>query len=95
MFALWPMGRYSDIMWGQNHKILLKNRQILEKIYNNFIFTSILNPSESPYDKCHRLSFLVFCVLFVILGQKQQIFFFFLQKSVKLLPVNIRPLNHQ
>jgi hypothetical protein len=30
MFALWPMGRYGDIL-GQNHKILLKNRQILEK----------------------------------------------------------------
>ena len=30
MFALWPMGRDGDIL-GQNHKILLKNRQILEK----------------------------------------------------------------
>jgi hypothetical protein len=29
MFALWPMGRYGDIL-GQNHQILLKNRQILE-----------------------------------------------------------------
>jgi hypothetical protein len=31
MFALWPMGRFGAI-WGQNHKILLKNRQILENI---------------------------------------------------------------
>jgi hypothetical protein len=30
MFALCPMGRYGDIL-GQNHKILLKNRQILKK----------------------------------------------------------------
>jgi hypothetical protein len=33
MFALWPMGRYGDIL-GQNHTILLKNRQILGKLYN-------------------------------------------------------------
>jgi hypothetical protein len=30
MFALWPMARYGNVM-GQNHKILLKNRQILGK----------------------------------------------------------------
>jgi hypothetical protein len=30
MIALWLMGRYGDIL-GQNHKILLKNRQILGK----------------------------------------------------------------
>jgi hypothetical protein len=30
MSAFWPMGRYGDIL-GQNHKILLKNRQIFEK----------------------------------------------------------------
>jgi hypothetical protein len=58
MFALWSMGRYGDIL-GQIHKILLKNRQILEKMYNHFIFTSILNPCESSHDKCHRLSFLM------------------------------------
>jgi hypothetical protein len=58
MFVLWAMGRYRDIL-GQNHKILLKNRQILEKKYNHFIFTSILNPFESSYDKSHRLSFLM------------------------------------
>jgi hypothetical protein len=77
MFALWPMGRYRDIL-GQNHKILLKNRQILEKIYNHFIFNSILNPSEYSCDKCHRLSFLMsqtwFVYLLVIVGQKPQIF---------------------
>jgi hypothetical protein len=56
MFALWPMGRYGDIL-GQNYKILLKNRQILQKMYNHIIFTSILNPSESPYDKCHSCHF--------------------------------------
>jgi hypothetical protein len=73
MFALWPMGHYRDIL-GQNHTILLKNRQILEKMYIHFIFTSTLNPCESSYDKCHRLSFLCpkhgLCVLLVILGQK-------------------------
>jgi hypothetical protein len=46
MFALWPMGRDGDIL-GKNHKILLKNRQILEKMYNHIIFASILNPCES------------------------------------------------
>jgi hypothetical protein len=39
MFALWPIGRYGAIL-GQNHKILLKNRQILEKMYNHIVFTS-------------------------------------------------------
>jgi hypothetical protein len=57
------MGRYGDIL-GQNHTILLKNRQILEKMYN-FIFTSIFNPGEYSYDKCHRLSFLMFQTWFV------------------------------
>jgi hypothetical protein len=33
MLAFWPMGCYGDIL-GQNHKILLKNRQILEKWYD-------------------------------------------------------------
>jgi hypothetical protein len=37
MFALWPMGRYGDIL-GQNQKILLKNRQILEKNVLSFYF---------------------------------------------------------
>jgi hypothetical protein len=36
MFALWPLGRYGAI-FGKNHKILLKNRQILEKMYNHFV----------------------------------------------------------
>jgi hypothetical protein len=44
------MGSYRDIL-GQNHTILLKNRQILEKMYNHFIFNSILNLSEYSYDK--------------------------------------------
>jgi hypothetical protein len=64
MFALWPMGRYRYIL-GQNHKILLKNRQILEKMCNHFIFTSILNLCEYFYNKCHRLSFLMFQTQFV------------------------------
>jgi hypothetical protein len=64
MFAVWPMGRYGDIL-GQNHKILLKNRQILEKMCNHFIFTSILNPCESSHAKCHRLSFLISQTWFV------------------------------
>jgi hypothetical protein len=58
------MGRYGDI-WGQNHPILLKTRQILEKMYNHFIFISILNFSEYSYDKCHRLSFLMSQTRFV------------------------------
>jgi hypothetical protein len=75
MFALWRMGRYGDIL-GQNHKILLKNRQIhvLEKMYNQFICNRILNPSEYSYDKYHRLSFLMSQAWLVILGQKPQIF---------------------
>jgi hypothetical protein len=64
MFALWPMGRYGDTL-GQNHKILLKNRQILGKMYNHFIFNSILNPREYSYDKWHRLSFLMSQTWFV------------------------------
>jgi hypothetical protein len=64
MFALWPMGRYGDIL-GQIHHILLKNRQILGKNYNHFIFTSILNPCESSHDKCNRLSFLMLQTRFV------------------------------
>jgi hypothetical protein len=64
MLALWPIGRYGDIL-GQNHKILLKYRQILEKRCNHFIFTSILNLYKSAYDKCHRLSFLISQTRFV------------------------------
>jgi hypothetical protein len=64
MFALLPMERYGDIL-GQNHKILLKNRQILEKMCNHFISTSTLNPCESSYDECHRLSFLMSQTQFV------------------------------
>jgi hypothetical protein len=60
MFALWPIGRYGDIL-GQIHKTLLKNRQILEKMCNHFIFTSILNLCESSYEK----SFLMFQTRFV------------------------------
>jgi hypothetical protein len=64
MFALWPMERYGDIL-GQNPKILLKNRQILEKMYNHFIFTSIVNPRKFSHDKCHRYSFLMSQTRFV------------------------------
>jgi hypothetical protein len=64
MFALWPIGHDGDIL-VKNHKILLKNRQILDKMYNHFIFTSILNPCESFYDKCYRLSFLMSQTRFV------------------------------
>jgi hypothetical protein len=77
MFALWLMGRYRDIL-GQNHKILLKNRQKLEKMYNRFIFTSILNPCEFSHDKCNRLSFLMSQTRFVCsighFGAKNRIF---------------------
>jgi hypothetical protein len=89
MFALWPMGRDGDIL-GKNPKILLKNRQILEKMYSYFIFTSILNPHEFFHDKCHRLSFLMSQTWFVCsigpFGANTADFF--LRKSVKLLPVN-------
>jgi hypothetical protein len=65
MFALWPMESYGDIL-GQNHKILLKNRQILKKkMYYHFISTSVLNSCESSYDKCHRLTFLMSHARFV------------------------------
>jgi hypothetical protein len=59
LFVLWPMGCYGDIFWGIFIKKLLTNRQILEKMCNHFIFTSILNPIESSYDKCYKLSFLM------------------------------------
>jgi hypothetical protein len=39
MFARWPMGRYGDIL-GQNRELLLKNRQILEKMYNHILFST-------------------------------------------------------
>jgi hypothetical protein len=79
IIALWLMGRNGDIL-GQDHKILLKNRQILgKKICNHFIFTSILNPCESSYDKCHRLSFLMSQTRFACsighFGEKPQIYF--------------------
>jgi hypothetical protein len=64
MFALWRMGCYGDIL-GQIHKILLKNRQILEKMCNHIIFTRTLNLCEYFYDKCHRLSFLISQTQFV------------------------------
>jgi hypothetical protein len=51
--------------FGTKHKILLKNRQILEKMYNHFIFTSILNPSKYSGGKCHRLSFIISQIRFV------------------------------
>jgi hypothetical protein len=43
----------------------LKNRQILEKMYNHFIFTSILNLCKPSRDKCHRLSLLMSQILFM------------------------------
>ena len=64
MFALWPKGRYGDI-WGQNHKILLKNRQILGKMYTHFIFTSFFNSSKYSCDKCHGLLFVMSQTRFV------------------------------
>jgi hypothetical protein len=88
MSALWPMGRYGDIL-GQNHKILLKNRQILEKMCNHFIFTSILNPCESSYDKCYRLSFLISQIRFgCSIGHFGAKTVDCGRKSVKLLSVN-------
>jgi hypothetical protein len=88
MFAFWPMGSYGDIL-GQNYKILLKNRQILEKMYNYFIFTSFLNPCESSYDKCNRVSLLMSQTRFVCsLGHFGAKTADFLRKSLKLLPVN-------
>jgi hypothetical protein len=73
------MGLYGDIL-GQNYKNLLKNREILENMYNHFIFISIINPSEYFYDKCHRLSFLMFPTRFVYsighFGAKTTIFFY-------------------
>jgi hypothetical protein len=73
MFALWPMGRYRDIL-GQIHKILLKNHQILEKTCNDFIFTTILNPCESSYDKFFDVPHTV-CVFFWSFWGKNRRFF--------------------
>jgi hypothetical protein len=88
MFALWPIRRYGDIL-GQNHNILLKNRRILEKMCNHFIFTSILKPCKSSYDKRHRLSFLMSQTWYVYyighFGAKTADFW---RKFVKLLPIN-------
>jgi hypothetical protein len=79
------MGRDGDIL-GKNHKILLKNRQILEKMYNHFIFTSILNPCESSYDKCYRLSFFdvsnTVCVFFWSFWGKNHRFLMKIRESV-------------
>jgi hypothetical protein len=89
------MGRYEAILW-QTHKILLKNRQILEKMYNHFIFTSILNPSKSSHDECHKLSFPMSQTQFLCyIGHFGAKTTDLSRKSVKLLPVNISHLNHQ
>jgi hypothetical protein len=65
-------------------------------MYNHYILTIILNPSESSYDKCHRLSCLMSQTQFLCyighFGAKTRDV---LRKSVKLLPVNSSPLNHQ
>jgi hypothetical protein len=64
-------------------------------MYIHFIFNSIFNPCEYSYDKCHRLSFLMFQTRFVyFIGHfETKTTYFFLRKSVKILPVNIRLLN--
>jgi hypothetical protein len=68
MFALWPLGRYGDIL-GQNYRILLKIHRILKKkMYIHFISTSILNPSQFSYTKYHILLFVMpqtWCVYFI------------------------------
>jgi hypothetical protein len=66
-------------------------------MHNYFIVISVVNPDESSYGKYHTLSFLM--------SQTQLLCYtghfgakttdFFLQKSVKLLPANIGPMNHQ
>jgi hypothetical protein len=62
MFALWPSGRYGDIL-GQTHRILLK-----KKLLNYFIIIlNILNPKESFYNKCHMSSLRMSQKLFVYL----------------------------
>ena len=95
MFALWLKQRYGDIL-GQNHKILLKNRQILEKMYNHFIFTSILNSSKFYNGKYYMLSLVMSQTLFMYsIGHFGAKTTDFLRKPVKLLPVNSSLLNHQ
>jgi hypothetical protein len=76
LFVLLCLGRYGDIL-GQNHKILLKNHWKLGKLYNYFIIICILNPKESFYNKCHRLSLCLkndLFIVLIILGQNEQIF---------------------
>jgi hypothetical protein len=95
MIALWPMGRYWDIM-GQNHKILLKIAKYWEKCIIIF-FTSLLNPCESSYDKCHRLSLLMSQTRFVCsighFGEKPQNFYENIWNIYR--AVNISLLNHK
>jgi hypothetical protein len=65
-------------------------------MFNHFIFTGILNPSESSYDKCHTLSFLMSQTQFLCyIGHFGAKTTDILRKSVKLLPVNISHLNNQ
>jgi hypothetical protein len=68
MFPLWLMGRCRNIL-GQNHTILLKICQILEKMYNQFIFTSIFTPGEYSYQKCHT------CRLLFLMSQTRFVYF--------------------
>jgi hypothetical protein len=48
----------TEIFLGKTIKFLLKNLRILENMHH-FIFTRILTSSESSYDKCYSLSFLM------------------------------------
>jgi hypothetical protein len=85
LFVLLCLGRYEDIL-GQNHKILLKNHWKLGKSYNYFIIISILNPKESFYNKCHRLSLYVsktICLLFWSFWAKMSRFIVKLCEAIK------------
>jgi hypothetical protein len=53
------------MLWGKIIRFYWKIAKYWEKMYNHFIFNSVLNLCESSYDKCHRLSFLMSQTRFV------------------------------
>jgi hypothetical protein len=56
------------VLWryfGAKSEDFIERSPNIGKMYNHFTFTSILNPCESSYDKCNRLSFLMSQTRFV------------------------------
>jgi hypothetical protein len=75
-----------EILWGKLMIFYWKIARYWKKMYNHFIFTNLLNPCESSYYKCHRLSFWMFQTqLICSIGHFGVKTIDFWQKSVKLL----------